>query len=465
MKPRTTSAIPVGTQFNPNLIDLPEFVAALVIHSGDKAALETAVWQPSVRHKEKTSAPTKRNKSLPVEAAVQYGLLDHEYGATDLAKRLVSMKRQEMHEEFARHILLNLGGLRVIEGTQQMNADRLSITGDSLAQFLSDQGFRIGIHNTAINSLRLWLAEVGVFPKSGSKLWECDVRRREELLPLTEDQISILAAQKPAVHAFVRALCRANPTGWVRASEIRDAAEGKENIKLARASLPKEVLIPLQKAGLITFRTQGTKGGKSAELKTTDKFNKEILEPFVTNSVKVLDATVSDYYKRRPADVFADLVSTDTFVKGRALEALSILLMRQLGLRFLHWNKRARDSTAQAEVDVVLAGLIGVIHSRWQVQCKNKPNSNVDVADVAKEVGLAAITHATHILMVSTAGFTDDAIEFAREIMRRTPITIYMLDKNHLALIRKNPASLFEILRIQSEEVARLQPATSIFAS
>ncbi len=461
---RRKSAIPVGTQFNPNLVALPNFLAAVIANSGDKTAIERAIWKPSVRVKLKSSGPTTRNSSLPVEAAVKYGLLDNGYNATPLATKLALLSGPALYEEFARHILLNLGGLRVIEATLQMEADNIAITGDSLAQFLSDQGFTVVVHNTAINSLRLWLAQTGIFPLTGRDKWKCDLIRREEILPLSQSQISILAGLKPHVHAFVRALCRADPSGPVLASTIRDAAEGKEGIRMGRVSLPNDVLNPLQKAGIITFTTGGTAGGKSAVLETTPLFDKEILEPFVTNSVKDLDAAVSDYYKRRPADIFADLTSTDTFRKGQALEALAIFLMRQLGLRFLHWNKRALASTAQAEVDVVLAGLIGAIQTRWQVQCKNKPTTNVDVGDVAKEVGLIPVTQATHILMVSTGGFTGDAVKYAREIMRRTPITIFMLGHRDLDAIKQNPAVLLTILRLQSEVISRLQPVSSVFS-
>lgn len=69
------SEIPVGTQFSPSLIDLPEFLKVLVAHSGDKAAMARAAWLPPVRIAPSNS-PTKRRRSLPLEAARQYGLLD-----------------------------------------------------------------------------------------------------------------------------------------------------------------------------------------------------------------------------------------------------------------------------------------------------------------------------------------------------------------------------------------------------
>src|SRR5437764_382931 len=119
------SAIPVGTQFSPTLVNLGEFAQALVAHSGDKAAMEDAVWKPPVRVSASKKAPTRRRKSLPLEAAVQYGLLEEKtYSATDLAKKLASLIGLPLYEEFARHILLNCGGLRVLQGVEQMETDR-----------------------------------------------------------------------------------------------------------------------------------------------------------------------------------------------------------------------------------------------------------------------------------------------------------------------------------------------------
>ncbi len=458
------SAIPVGTQFAPSLIDLRAFIEELVAHSGDADAIRDAVWKPSVRLKQKAMAPTKRNKSLPVEAAVQYGLLDADHKATPLAKGLATTEGDVIYEKFAKHILLNCGGLRVLEGIIQMEADNLSVTGDSLARFLSEQGFLVTEHNTAINSLRMWLARAGIFQGSGKKdLWKIDHARREELVPLDDSQITALAAFRPPLQAFVRALCRTNPIGWVKAATIRDAAEAHDHVTIGRASLPNEVLKPLESAGLIQYKSGGTAGGKSALLRTTTRFAAEVLHDFMTNTVKHLDAAISDYYQRRPKDIFADLDSTDTFVKGRALEAFAIMIMRQLGLRFIGWNKRAPDSTAQAEVDVVLSGSIGAVHTRWQVQCKNTPKKNLDVRGIASEVGLLPVTQATHILIITRGGFTDEAQFYAREIMRRTPIAIYLLGSQDFLAIGKDPARLLPILRAQSRLIGELQPPTTLF--
>ena len=98
------SQIPVGTQFSPNLIDLPAYVKMVVAYSGNIDVLKEKVVLPPVRKRPYTSSPTKRMKGLPLEAGVQYGLLiERTYQATDFAKELAGLKESQIYEAFARH--------------------------------------------------------------------------------------------------------------------------------------------------------------------------------------------------------------------------------------------------------------------------------------------------------------------------------------------------------------------------
>ena len=187
------SAIPVGTQFSPTLIDLSAFLNAIIEFSGDKALMSAAVWRAPVRKKPVQKPPTARRASLPLEAARQYDLLDSRYEATDLARELAALPDHALHDAFARHILLHLGGLRVVEAAQQMAYDGQKITGDSLAGYLTDQGFPVAVHNTAINSLRMWLAEACLLPRERSRrLWEVDVpyRLAAPVIPVNEVRVA-----------------------------------------------------------------------------------------------------------------------------------------------------------------------------------------------------------------------------------------------------------------------------------
>jgi len=467
------SEIPVGTQFAPTLINLPEFLKAVVKHSGNKGAIQKAIFQAPV-HQKRTSVPTsKRTASLPLEAAAQYGLLTPKtYQTTNLAKQLIKQSKKKIHKNFAKHILLNLHGLQVLDAIEQMQSDLAAglstteVTGDTLARYLSDNGLEVTEHNTAINTMRLWLAKAGIFPetKSQSSAWIINNAKKEEILGIKDSTLKGIDALDTHQRAFLIALCKVNPSDWIKASDIRDLAEATDEskVKFTRASLPKQILEPLTTSGLIEWRSGGTKGGKTAELRVTKEFKSDILEPFISGATVSLDPQITRYYKMRAEDIYSDLNSSDTGKKGQALEAYAIQLMRILGLRLIAWRKRAKDSTGQAEIDALMTGVIGSIATTWQVQCKNKPNSSVNLEDIAKEIGTATVTKATHILFVTNGTYTKDAREFANKVMASSSLSIYLLDKIDFEIVRKNPTALAQLLESQSRKIAsdRLQYPT-----
>lgn len=472
MPPRPKSAIPVGTQFSPDLVDLPAFLQAICAHSGKRLDMQEAIWRPPVHLKKNGVPASHRTANLPLEAAVQYGLLTKAtYEATAFAQELAKLSGQALYEVFGRHILLELGGLRVVDGVQQMHIDRLSglsdvdVTGDSLARYLTAQGFRVTEHNTAVNSIRMWLAKAGVFGDEGGHRWQVDQEAKTRLLGLPDEATAILAGFTPEQLAFTDALCQINPSNWYPAADVRDLAESIYGVRLGRSSLPKDVLEPLSRSGLIEYRTKGTTGGKTSELKVADVFNAEVLEPFVRRTVRTLDPALTAYYKTRPEDIYAGLESQDKYVKGQALEAYAIHIMRLLGLRFVAWRKRATDTTGRAEIDVLFTGLLGAIPTLWQVQCKNTPSGKVDLEDVAKEVGLVPVTQATHVLVIANTQFTDDATRFAFRVMRSSPLTIFLLDKSDFDQIKQSPGSLGRILRVKAEEVLSGRTQASTWSS
>jgi hypothetical protein len=154
----------------------------------------------------------------------------------------------------------------------------------------------------------------------------------------------------------------------------------------------------------------------------------------------------------RPSDIFASLASSDTYKKGEALEAYAIHLMRLLGLRLVEWRKRARDSTGRAEVDALMAGVLGGIVTTWQVQCKNT-TAAVDVEDIAKEVGVIALTRATHLLFATTSRFTRDARDFARRVTEETGLSLYLLDGQDLDKIKQDGTELGYLILTQSQRM------------
>ena len=449
-----TSAIPVGTQFTPRLVDLPSFLQVLLQNSGDKDEMQAAIWQRPTNLRENPGIPSsERQRNLPLEAAIQYGLLDPEYRSTELCEALARTSGQDLYDQFARHILLRLGGLRIVEGIQQMQADGHKVTADALAGYLTDQGFRITVHNTAINSMRMWLAKADLFPEGRARAWEVSEDRKAYLVGLDDGTIAALTGLTPDQRAFVSALCRIDPSGPYPASDVRDLAESILGRRVDRGNLPKNFLEPLRLAGLIQYTARGTSSGKTSTLTTTDKFRKDVLSDFLESTVETLDTALAAYYVKPIAEIYEELDSDNANVKGVALEAYAVHVMRLLGLRFVAWRKRARDETGQAEIDVVMSGLVGGIATRWQIQCKNKPSGRVSLEDVAKEVGLTPLTKATHVMVLANCQVTQSARDYAREIMKNSPLTIMLLDRENFDMIKYSPGSIASIIQAKSRMI------------
>jgi hypothetical protein len=448
------SQIPVGTQFSPALISLTNLVPALIANQGDRQRLLDAINSSPVRISAKEGrSPTRRTRSLPLEAAVQYGLVEKgTLLATELTHALAKMDEAEQHDAFARHILLKLGGLRVAQGAEEMLADGRQINGDNLARHLTEQGFFLGEHNTAINTLRKWLAKAGVFPESGktAAAWIPDRAQIERLIGLSRENIAALVSLSDEQRAFALALARRNPTPgeWIPADVIRDSAEATAGVRIARASLPNSVLKPLQSAGLIDFQTGGTKSGKPSRLRTTDRFGSEVLIPFLEHTASLLDPSLTEYLRQRPSDIRVALDSPSKNIAGEALEAFAIQVMRTLGLAFEAWQRRASD-TGWGEVDVLLSGVIGCLPTRWQVQCKNT-STTLSHEVVAREVGLVPHTGATHILIMTRGRFSPNATNYAASTFKATRLPIYLIDGPAFDRILSDPSVLARELRAQS---------------
>jgi hypothetical protein len=343
----------------------------------------------------------------------------------------------------------------VIQGAEEMLAEGKKITADTLARHLTAQGFFVAEHNTAINTMRMWLAEAEVFPTSGRgpSAWTPNRQAIEALIGLDGASISELAALTEEQREFLTALARRRPPcgEWIPASKIRDAAEAVSAVRIARGSLPNAVLKPLQATGLIDFRTGGTARGKTSELRTTPKFDSDVLVPFLEQACRSLDSTLTDYFRRRPEDIRTSLDSSNPGIAGKALEAFAIQVMRSLGLTFEAWQRRA-VGTGWGEVDVLLSGIIGCLPTRWQVQCKNT-RATVSHETIAREVGLVSHTRATHILVMSRGKFSANAHNYVLTTMRSESIPIYLIDGPAFDRILSEPAMLASEIRLQSERI------------
>jgi hypothetical protein len=91
------------------------------------------------------------------------------------------------------------------------------------------------------------------------------------------------------------------------------------------------------------------------------------------------------------------------------------------------------------------------------------PSGRVNLEDVAKEVGLVPLTNATHVMIITTGEFTGDAQTYATEIMRASPLTVFLLGRDDFGKIRKSPGVLAAILKAKARQLAEIKRRSTMW--
>lgn len=242
------------------------------------------------------------------------------------------------------------------------------------------------------------------------------------------------------------------------ANKVMEYAETLYGVTFNPKNFPREVLEPLASSGYISIEKQTKATGEVASRRVqysgkpylvyrTEKFANEYLESLI-DALSNTGLAIRQLLRKPLSEILQELQSEHTGIKGKALEALAFYLMRLLGLEFKSWRKRGKK-TGGFEVDVIVEGA-RLIFSRWQIQCKNTPESSVPLEDIAKEVGLSLQLKSNVILMVTTGRFSRDALIYADDMMRLTHLNIVTLDRGDLRKLSESPLTIVEILKMSS---------------
>jgi len=117
------SEIPFGAQFSPNQVSLPELLQIIHKEAGNRGKITEAIRDRFFANQSLTQRrKLAENTVLSLRA---YGLLAEDAATpTRLAGELLALtgKPDALYEQFARHILLNLKGISVIETLEIMQA-------------------------------------------------------------------------------------------------------------------------------------------------------------------------------------------------------------------------------------------------------------------------------------------------------------------------------------------------------
>lgn len=453
------SDLPFGSEFSPSQIVLPELLEIIEASGGDWHALEAAILEryfsghAEGREGEEASYNRAKLANNCKLGLIAYGIIARSGSFTDFGRHLYDIRDDEaaLYRELARHILLNLNGMLMVQCIQDMTSAGEDLNLTTLREGLESRGTHYPPGGKHPSIMRLWLAKAGVFV--GSR-WQIDTIRLQEVLGANPDDFEILARFTAEQRAFLRALANTGVTTPQPANEIARLAATTYGVRFPEKSLPKLVLNALVEAGYITAdKTTTGRGAKPFQVAPTEKLINDLIGPLLDQLKDQTDPKLLDLLKKPLAIILAELSSEDRYIAGLALEALAFKLMRLLDMTYVATRLRA-SATGGAEVDLIFQSA-RLVFSRWQVQCKN--TSRVSLDDVAKEVGLTHFLKSNVIIIVSTGEIGPEARRYANKIMSDSNLCIVMVDRGDLALIDARASAIVEVFMREARHAMDLK--------
>jgi site-specific DNA-methyltransferase (cytosine-N4-specific) len=453
------SDLPFGSEFSPSQIELPELLEIVERNQGNWKKLEAEILKTYFsKHGSGGDAEmgTYNRGKLANNCKlgmIAYGVIDREANFTEFGKRLYEARKKSsaLYDTLAKHILLNLHGMRLVQCIQDMAAagDEVNLT--SLRHGLAARGLHYPSGGKHPSIMRLWLAKAGVI--LGSR-WQVDETKLRAILGTGSEEFEQLGRFTAEQKAFLRALANTGTKKPQPANAIAALASATYGVKFPEKSLPNLVLKALVEAGYITAKktTEG-RGAKPFLVSPTKKLETEIIEPLLEQLKDQVDPKLIGLLKRPLSDILKQIHSKDRYVAGLALEALAFKLMRLLDVTYVATRLRA-EATGGAEIDLIFDSA-RLVFSRWQVQCKNTKRVSLD--DVAKEVGLTNFLKSNAIVVVTTGEIGSQARRFSNKIMADSNLAIVLIDGTDLARIEANSGAIIDVFQREARSAMKLK--------
>ncbi len=452
------SDLPFGSEFSPSQIELTRILEIADEHNGDWHTIENAIRQEYF-DSYSTSENNRRKLANNCELGmIAYGILHRDGTLTKLGRQLFSLRKtpERMYEVFARHILLNLKGLIVIQTVQdmQIRGERVNLL--NLREWLGERGIHFPRGGKHASIMRLWLEKAGLVISAN---WQVDTNRLERITGASGDTIDQLSMFTTEQKAFLKTLSNMAGHGPYWSNDIEKMAITTYGVRFDEKNLPKTVLYPLEEAGYIHLE-RGTKkpgrGAKPFRVSFTNRMRTEILGSIIECLESQARPELRPMLRKSLVEILEELHSADKHLKGLALEALAFYLMRLIDLKYVATRLRG-EATGGAEVDLIFEGA-RLIFSRWQIQCKNTKSVSLD--DIAKEVGLTFQLKSNVVMIVSTGTIGTEARKYAQSVISNTNLNIILLDSTDLQRIIKNPTYIVDVLNREATramEIKRLE--------
>jgi hypothetical protein len=352
----------------------------------------------------------------------------------------------------AKHILLNLHGLDVIDALRSLEARREKPDKTNLASELERRGHTFSANPTKHTKMVNWLQAAGVL--EGYRVVD---DKLAELLGTRSEEISSLATLPRLPKAFLMNLKRLTAThgnDWIPSSHVTELVEAEVG-PIVKSHLKEHVRNPLEALGYLEQSDVGPgRGGKSGQVRATQKLLD--LDPRVLENLPRY-ALPRDLVAKMdlPLDeVRRMLGSGHKHAKGLGLELLALKLMTDVGLNPVYFRLRAAQA-GFAEVDLICEGA-HLAYSRWMVQCKN--TARVEVADLAREIGMATIYKAHVIVIITTGRFSETVRAHAERLTKSTSLQTVLIDDLVLkGYFARGGTAMIDFLRESASDTLRLK--------
>ncbi len=438
------SDLPFGSEFSPSQISLPKVLELAYQHGGDWKAFEMKVrleYFQSHKTSDYNRGKLANNTKLGMQA---YGIIDDAASLTEFGKQLHSLRKDSklLYEALAKHILLNLHGSTLVQCVQDIQAEGTPVTLNTLREWLEQRGVIFPRGGKHPSIMRLWLEKAGVFVDG----WRINELRLGELRGLNSEEFETLARLPAAQRFFLKALLNLGTGGSYPSNQIEKLATATYGQKYNEKGLAKEVLYPLEKAGYITLKKLAR--AKPPVVTAAPKVIAEVYEPLLKQLEKQTVEELRPLLRKSLPEILAELRSTDTHVKGLALEALAFKLMGIIDLQYVKTRLRG-TATGGAEVDAFFESRY-LAFPRWQVLCMNKARLSLD--DAAKEVGLAQFLRSSAIAIINTGHIDAGVRRYAKIVMANCSLLpVVLIDGKDLVTITRNPAAIIDTLHRNSQ--------------
>lgn len=465
---RRLTRLPEANEFSPQQVKLREFLIAVKAVEGDKDRVVEAVRE----HFFATAASSRidpderfgqqRTRAYnAVLGASKYGLIDPELAKLSALgeEALATKSDEELYRLLARHIIRDLGGFEVLVAIKEMQASGAEVTKSSLHTYLEHfAGFELPRATTHHTKLLQWLREAEVLPKRGYVISDSAVK---EIADLSIDDAETWAALTPEQTAFLRVLRKlalVDGETQIPAKAVIDAVINEYGPIFEKPDqLAASVLKPLASSenGWITHTVSSSgRGGKSGFVAATPKLLEVEIDLLPEGDGLGIPADLRSKLRTSIDQVYADLKSPDTYVKGVALELLAIRMALDLTLVPIRLRERG-STTGGAEVDLIAEG-VHLHFSRWLLQCKN--TKSVGVSALAKEVGMAVLLKAHVVVIVTTGKFSAPVRTYANELAAGGGLQAVLVDGSALDAYRKSgPGALRSFFKERAGETLALK--------